>query len=208
VFKRRKRQSWKGWLSDQIYPRGGVRRAVRYQWHRLRRLPDPPHRIARGVFAGTFANFPPIFGFQMPVAALLAWALRGNILAAVLATLLSNPFTTPLIAFVSLNLGHWILGSAQGVSLNGVFLAFAGAGADLWHNMRALFTAETAQWDGLVRFWHQIYWPYTVGSILPGLATSALLSWATIPTLTAYQGLRKRRLQKRAAHLKAENPPR
>lgn len=206
MFKRRKPQSWSAWAQGQVYPQGGFRRAATYLWHRLRRLPDPPHRIARGVFAGTFANFPPIFGFQMPVAALLAWAMRGNVLAAVLATLLSNPITTPLIALASLNLGHWMLGSAEGVSLNEVFAAFAAAGSDLWHNLRALFTAETAHWDGLILFWHRIYWPYTLGSILPGLATSALLSWLTIPTLTAYQSLRKRRLQRRAAHLKSQDP--
>ncbi|MBI1170365.1 DUF2062 domain-containing protein [bacterium] len=182
-----------------MYPRGGFKRASLYQWHRLRRLPDPPHRIARGVFAGTFVNFPPIFGFQMPAAALLAWAMRGNILAAVLATLLSNPITTPIIALVSLKLGHWMLGSAEGISLNGAFAAFAAAGADLWHNFKAIFTAETTRWEGLRLFWHRIYLPYTLGSILPGLLTSALLSWLTIPVLTAYQSLRRRRLQRRAA---------
>lgn len=205
MFKRRTPQSWRAWVIEQIYPQGGFKRAVLYQWHRLRRLPDPPHRIARGVFAGTFVNFPPIFGLQMPVAALLAWAMRGNILAAVLATFLSNPLTTPLIAIVSLKLGHWMLGTPEGISLNGVFAAFAAAGNDLWHNFMALFTDDTAQWEGLRLFWHRIYLPYTVGSILPGLAISALLSWATVPTLTAYQNLRRRRLQKRAAQRRA--PP-
>lgn len=198
MFKRRNPQTWHAWVKTQVYPRGGFRRASLYQWHRLRRLPDPPHRIARGIFAGTFVNFPPIFGLQIPAAALLAWAMRGNILAAVLATLLSNPVTTPLIAIVSLKLGHWMLGTPGGISLNAVFAAFAAAGADLWHNLTTLFTAETTSWEGLRLFWRRIYWPYTIGSILPGLVTSALLSWATIPVLTAYQTLRRRRLQKRA----------
>lgn len=202
MFKRRTPHSWSSWAKAQIYPQGGFLRAATYLWHRLRRLPDPPHRIARGVFAGTFANFPPIFGLQMPVAALLAWAMRGNVLAAVLATLLSNPVTTPLIALVSLNLGHWMLGSTEGVSLHEVFAAFGAAGGDLWHNIGAAFTDETAHWDGLILFWNRIYWPYTLGSILPGLAVSGLLSWLTIPTLTAYQSLRKRRLQRRAAERK------
>lgn len=205
MFKRRTPLSWTAWAKSQIYPVGGYWRASLYQLHRLRRLPDPPHRIARGVFVGTFVNFPPIFGLQMPVAALLAWAVRGNILAAVLATLLSNPVTTPLIALVSLKLGHWMLGTPEGISLRDVFAAFSAAGGDLWHTFRAVFTDETAHWDGLILFWERIYWPYTLGSILPGLATSALFGWATIPTLTAYQGLRRRRLQKRAADRKA--PP-
>ena len=186
--------TWANWARHQIYPKGGIKRALAYLWHRLRRLPDPPHRIARGVFVGTFVNFPPIFGIQMPAAVLLAWALRGNVLAAVLGTLLSNPITTPLIALVSLNLGHWMLGTPETISLNAVFAAFAGAGQDLWHNMGAAFTQETAHWDGLILFWHQIYFPYLIGSILPGLATSALFAWATVPLVTAAQALRRKRI--------------
>ena len=189
--------TWAKWALHQIYPKGGLRRAWSYLWHRLRRLPDPPHRIARGVFVGTFANFPPIFGIQMPVAALLAWAVRGNVWAALLGTFLSNPITTPLIALVSLNLGHWMLGTPEQISLNGVFAAFAAAGQDLWHNMGAAFTSQTAHWDGLILFWHRISFPYLIGSILPGLATSALFAWVTVPIVSAAQALRRKRLHNR-----------
>ena len=202
MFKRRTPLTWTAAIKAQL----GLKRAVRYQWHRLRRLPDPPHRIALGVFAGTFVNFPPIFGLQVVAAVALAYAMRGNILAAVLATLLSNPITTPLIAVVSLSLGHWMLGTPEGLSLTSVFAAFAVAGAELWYNLTAAFTDKTAHWDGLILFWNQIYLPYLVGSILPGLATSALLAWLTIPALTAYQSLRKRRLTARAAERKAPPP--
>ena len=181
---------------------GGFRRAGLYLWHRLRRLPDPPHRIARGVFAGTFVNFPPIFGFQMIAAAGLASAMRGNVLAAVLATLLSNPVTTPMIAAASIKLGYFILGIPGNVGMAEVFAAFALAANDLWHNLRAIFGPEPTHWDGLLQFWHRIYWPYTVGSILPGLAISLLFYGLTLPALTAYQALRRRRLAARIAALR------
>ena len=197
VFKRGKPLTWAAWTKAQVYPVGGFKRAGRYLWHRLRRLPDPPHRIARGVFAGTFVNFPPIFGLQMVAAAGLAWVMRGNVLAAVLATLLSNPITTPLIAAVSIKLGYFLLGIPGGVGLNEVFAAFAIAGSELWHNFLAIFGPEPTHWYGLVNFWHRIYWPYTVGSILPGIASSLVFYWLTRPTLSAYQGLRRRRLAAR-----------
>jgi uncharacterized protein (DUF2062 family) len=171
-------------------------------WHRLRRLPDPPHRIARGVFAGTFVNFPPIFGLQMLAAAGLAWAMRGNVLAAVLATFLSNPITTPIIAAVSIKLGYFILGIPGGVDLNELFVAFAMAGGELWHNFLAIFGPGQTHWSGLANFWQRIYWPYTVGSILPGILTSLAFYWLTIPVLTAYQSLRRRRLAARVAALR------
>ncbi|MEO8245256.1 MAG: DUF2062 domain-containing protein [bacterium] len=202
MFKRRNPLSWAAWSKAQVYPQGGFRRASLYLWHRLRRLPDPPHRIARGVFAGTFANFPPILGFQMIFAAALAWAMRGNILAALLATLLSNPVTTPLIALISLKLGHWMLGTPEGINLTLVFAAFSQAAGDLWHNLRSAFGPEQAHWDGLLLFWKRIYFPYLIGSILPGLVSSLVLYWLTIPALTAYQALRRRRLKARAASLR------
>lgn len=202
VFKRRKPKSWAQWSKAQVYPAGGFKRAILYLWHRLRRLPDPPHRIARGVFAGTIVNFPPIFGLQMPAAAGLAILMRGNVLAAVLATLLSNPLTTPIIATVSLKLGYFMLGIPGGVGLNEVFDAFTLAGGEIWHNFLAIFGPETTHWNGLAQFWTRIYWPYTVGSILPGIACSLALYWLTLPTLTAYQALRRRRLAARIAALR------
>ena len=204
VFKRRTPLTWAAWAKAQVYPAGGFKRASVYMWHRLRRLPDPPHRIARGVFAGTFVNFPPIFGLQMLAAAGMAWAMRGNVLAAVLATLLSNPISTPIIAAVSIKLGYYILGIPGGVGLNEVFTAFGMAGGDLWYNLGAVFGPEPTHWGGLAHFWARIYWPYTVGSILPGIATSLALYWLTLPTLTAYQALRRRRLATRIATLRAK----
>ncbi|MBC7479199.1 MAG: DUF2062 domain-containing protein, partial [Pseudorhodobacter sp.] len=118
------------------------------------------------------------------------------------ATLLSNPITTPIIAAVSIKLGYLMLGLPGGVGITELFDAFGMAGGDLWHNLRAAFGPEPAHWEGLLHFWHRIYWPYTVGSILPGLACSTLFYSLTLPALTAYQGLRRRRLAARIAALR------
>jgi uncharacterized protein len=208
MFKRRTKPGWWRWSKEQVYPRGGFRRAAAYLWHRLRRLPDPPHRIARGVFVGTFVNFPPIFGLQLLAAAGLAFAVRGNVLAALLATFLSNPVTTPLIAVVSLRFGHWMLGTSGSLSMPGLFAAFAGAGAELWHNVQALFGPEVAHWDGLALFWERIYLPYLLGSILPGLVVSAGLAWASLMLTRTYQAMRRRRaVLRRAAKGRDGAPP-
>ncbi len=202
MFKRRNPIGWLEWLKEQVYPKRGFKRQISYVWHRLRRLPDPPHRIARGVFAGTFVNFPPILGIQMLSAAGLAWVMRGNIIAALLATFLSNPVTTPLIAWVSLETGYWMLDIPGHVNLEGVYDAFVGATSDLWNNVLAIFGPEKTHWDGLLQFWKRIYLPYMVGSILPGIAVSLISYWLTIPVLTAYQALRRRRLAARYASLR------
>lgn len=197
VFKRRNRLSVGEMLLALVYPRGGFRRATQYVVHRMRRLPDEPHRIARGVFAGTFVNFPPIFGIQFASAALIAYGMRGNILAALLCTFLSNPITTPLIAVVSLEMGYFLLGMDQHLDFIAVFAAFADAGAELWRNVKAIFTTAPTRWDKLGSFFRTIYLPYFVGSIIPGLIFSTGAYYATIPLIRAYQKLRRGKLAER-----------
>jgi len=197
VFKRRNPRSWLAWAREFVYPAGGFLRAGKYMLHRMRRLPDAPHRIARGVFAGVFVNFPPLFGVQVVSAVGLAWVMRGNLLAAALCTLLSNPLTTPLIALMSLEIGHWMLGIEQPLEVRGVFGAFADAGSELWWNFRAIFTDAATRWDSLALFWERIFLPYLVGSILPGIVFSLAAYYATIPLLRAYQKLRAVRLRER-----------
>ncbi|TMV51839.1 DUF2062 domain-containing protein, partial [Thioclava sp. BHET1] len=117
VFKRRDRRSLLQILAEAVYPRGGWIRAVSYIFHRLRRLPDEPHRIARGVAVGIFISFTPFFGFHLLFAAGLAWLIGGNIIASLLATLVGNPLTFPFIMEGSVELGSLILQQHHGMHL-------------------------------------------------------------------------------------------
>jgi hypothetical protein len=61
----------------------------------------------------------PFFGFQSLLGVLLAVILRGNKIAAVTATWISNPFTyVPLFA-ANFQLGRWLLGTDE-ISLVGI----------------------------------------------------------------------------------------
>ena len=193
VFKRRNPRTWLRFIADGFWPKGGWRRAFGYIAHRLRRLPDPPHRIARGVAAGVFVCFTPFFGFHFILAAIVAFAIQGNILAALLATFIGNPLTFPLIAALSLELGNWMLGIESGAPLPQVFNGFASAALQLWQNAMAVFGPEQAQWDRLAGFFWGVFWPYTAGGFFPGLATATAAYSLAVPVVTAYK---KRRLKK------------
>ncbi len=184
-------------MQEFVYPRGGFRRAAQYLTYRLRRLPDEPHRIARGVFAGVFVSFTPLFGFHFLSAAGLAWLMRGNILAALLATFIGNPLTTPFIALSSVELGHWMTGIDAPLDFVSIVAAFSDAGVEIWQNIRAIFTADPTDWSRLGTFFHYIYWPYLVGGILPGLVVSTLFYWAAIPLVRTYQKIRATTLRDR-----------
>ncbi len=184
-------------LADWVYPKGGWGRAISYVLHRLRRLPDPPHRIARGVAAGVFVCYTPFFGLHFFLAAFLAFLMQGNIVAALLATFFGNPVTFPLIAAACLELGNWMLGTDYGLPLPMVFDAFTQATSQLWENFLAIFTPKVAHWDQLSRFYDQVFWPYLVGGLVPGVASGIAAYMLTRPAVAAYQRARIKRLKMR-----------
>lgn len=190
VFKRRDPLSWGAWLREQVYPRSGFKRATQYVIHRMRRLPDQPHRVARGVFAGSLVGFLPLPGLQFVAAWAASRLIRGNLLAALLATFNTNPVTTPFFAVMAMTLGHWILGIEKPLSWEYISGATEKAASDLWFNVQAIFTSDVTRWDGLIQFWHEIYWPYFIGALGPGIILSLIGYYITIPLVAAYQKAR------------------
>lgn len=205
VFKRREKLPFLRKLWELIYPKGGWARAARYVWHRLRRLPDPPHRIARGVFAGVIVSFTPFFGFHFVIAALISLLIRGNAIAGVMATFFGNPLTFPFIAVGSMQLGHWILGSiyTEGAT-HSLMSSFAGAWQDLKHNFWAMFNAETADWAKLGTFYDEIFLPYMVGGLILGPIAGVICYYLSVPIITAYKNRRKGRLKKKLTEIRAK----
>ena len=203
VFKRRDRRPlWRA-VVDFLWPRGGWARAFGYVKHRLQRLPDTPEKIGRGIWAGVFAAFTPFYGLHFFVAALLAMVMRGNIVAALLGTFFGNPLTYVPIGVVSLGMGHWLLGMPPKAdierSLGG---KFADAGADLWHNFTAMFTPARADWHGLAIFYDEVFLPYLVGGIIPGIVAATACYVAFVPLIGAYQNRRRKRLRAKLDQLR------
>ncbi|WP_343116203.1 DUF2062 domain-containing protein [Ostreiculturibacter nitratireducens] len=205
VFKRRAKRSYARILAEAFYPRGGWTRAFHYVRHRLHRLPDKPYRIARGVAAGVFVSFTPFFGLHFIFAALVAKLIRGNILASLLATFFGNPLTFPIIGFVSLKLGHLILGTRFDVAAHASLLSsFTSAGGELKDNFFAIFTDETAHWESLIGFFDSVFLPYLVGGIVPGIMTGVAFYYLSEPVIAAYQKRRRKKLKERFEKLKAK----
>ncbi|MBO9468042.1 DUF2062 domain-containing protein [Tropicibacter sp. R15_0] len=208
VFKRRDRRPiWKIVL-EFFWPRGGWGRAAQYVQHRLRRLPDPPHRIARGIFAGVFTTFTPFYGLHFFTAALIALAMRGNLLAAILSTFFGNPLTYVPIGVASMKTGYWLLGLEGSEEHGGLVHKFVKAGEDLWDNLVSIFYGSKVDWTDLGIFYDEVFYPYMIGGILPGLLTATVCYYVSLPLITAYQNRRKGALKARLATLrkkKAEN---
>ena len=192
IFKRRDPKPTLRAVAEFLWPRGGWTRAFHYVKHRMRRLPNSPERIARGIWAGVFITFTPLFGFHFVAAALLARLMKGNMLAGLMATFVGNPFTFVFIALASLKTGHWLLGTEMTEGeLRSLSRKFGQAGSDLWHNFVAAFTDARMDWSGLAIFSRDVFYPYLIGGILPGIFFATLSYYLAVPVLRAYQKRRK-----------------
>ncbi len=205
MFKRRDQRPWARILTEWVYPRGGWTRAFQYVQHRLSRLPGTPESIARGIFVGALTAFTPFFGIHFVIAAVLAKMVRGNILAALIGTFVGNPLTYVPIALVSLEFGHFMLGTEmRGRVEDGLFHKFGGALGDLWHNIQAVFTHERAHWDELHIFYDDVFFPWMVGGIIPGVICGIICYYLSVPVIRAYQKRRVARMQKKIRKMREQ----
>jgi uncharacterized protein (DUF2062 family) len=179
IFKRRAALSWVGRLRSWFAPAKGWRRGFAYIGRRVQRLPDTPHRIALGFACGVMSSFTPLFGFHFVIAALLALAVRGNVLASAMGTFMGNPVTFPLIAGSALSCGAWMMGESE--------------------HLRAFTPAMV--FEDFDLFLRAVFVPYLVGGIAPGLFAATGIYFLVRPVIAAYQ---KRRRSKLAAAAKAE----
>lgn len=185
IFKRRKKLSIATRLRDFISPRKGWRRAFRYIGKRVQRLPDTPHRIALGFACGSMASFSPFFTLHFFVAALYAWIVRGNIIAAAFGTIVGNPITFPFIAAACLKTGNWLLGRSDGVE-----------------NLEALSFSYVS--ENPIEFLDLIFTPYLIGGLVPGLICGVACYVALRPVVGRFQKRRREVLASRARVLVGE----
>lgn len=203
IFKRRDPKTFLRATAELLWPRGGWGRAFHYVKHRVRRLPDSPERIARGIWAGVFITFTPLFGFHFFFAALIAKTMKGNILASLMATFVGNPLTFVFITLASLKTGHWMLGTElQEGELRALSRKFADAGSDLWHNFISIFTPAQMDWSGLAIFSRDVFYPYLMGGIVSGIFFGTVAYYVSVPLLRAYQKRRRGLIKQKFEALK------
>lgn len=205
MFKRRNKKTYWETTVESVYPRKGWRRGLDYMSHRIKRLPDTPHKIAMGIACGVFVTFTPFFGVHFFLAWFLALVFRGNVFAALLATFIGNPLTFPVIAATSYKLGLWMLGLGYEQTVwASLRNSFEDAFGTLWQNIKSLFGYEGGSWDGFLEFAREVFLPYLVGGIIPGIVTAAIFYIFSKPLIAGYQKRRKLKIAERMARWAAK----
>ncbi len=120
-------------IRDVVWPRMGLRRYSRYLVKRVMRLSASPHAIAAGVASGAAVSMLPLIGLHFFLGFVLAFATRGNMIAAAIGTAWGNPLTFPFFFAAAYGLGDLILGGG-GVS-TGEQAQLAATGEQLSHGL-------------------------------------------------------------------------
>ncbi|WP_276469399.1 DUF2062 domain-containing protein [Roseinatronobacter bogoriensis] len=197
MFKRRSPRNFRQSLVNLFIPGGGWGRSANYVMHRLRRLPDSPERIAKGIAAGVGVSCLPLFGLHFVAAASIAWALRGNILASLLATFFGNPFTFPLIVVSSMELGSFLLGRERSIKASEAMNAFGAIWGEFGRNFLAIFSSDPIVWEKLGKFGDDVFVPYMLGGSFIGLVCGVIAYFLSLPLIRAYRNRRLKKLQER-----------
>ena len=107
LFKRKNKQSIWSKARDVIWPRCGWKRSFLYIKHRVLRLPHSTHDIAMGLSAGCVVSWTPTWGLQLLQCFVFCKITRANFLAALLGSLFGNPWTFPILIWISYMAGSF-----------------------------------------------------------------------------------------------------
>ncbi|MDP1729877.1 MAG: DUF2062 domain-containing protein [Devosia sp.] len=107
---KKRKKPFKDRFRNAIWPKMGLRRYVVYLKNKVLRLSASPHAIAAGFASGAAVSIFPFVGFHFLLGFVLAFIVRGNLLAAALGTAVGNPLTFPFIFSATYQLGELMLG--------------------------------------------------------------------------------------------------
>ena len=161
---------------------GWVRLAT-YLKHRVLRLSDTPRNIALGLAIGAGVSFSPLMFTHFIQGAIIAFVLRANIPAALIGTIIGNPWTFPVIWWASITLGS---------------IMFSTFGFPADHNIPDVVTTSIL-WDML---WHdpmRLLMPWMLGGYILCAIVIALTYPLYLWLIKAAQSARAKVMQ-RAAH--------
>ncbi|MGJ3260714.1 MAG: DUF2062 domain-containing protein [Rhodospirillales bacterium] len=176
-----------------LWPKTGWRRATRYLLYRMGRLPGTGYAVAGGFAWGAAMSFTPFIGLHILLSILGAWLSRCSVVAAIIGTVVGNPWTFPFIWI-------WLYNS-------GVAMGFGQTVVDAEAmDFTALFGAVTeATLRGDWAFIGEYALPVLMPMMVAAIPTTVIV-WVTFflllkPVIERYKIAAYKRRQARAAEL-------
>ena len=173
---RKRRKDTLAHVREWLWPSIGWVGLLRFMEIRLKRRNGSAHSIAMGFAAGAFASCTPFLGGHSFLAVAIAWPTGGSILAAVIGTIVGNPWTFPFIWVTSFELGIKLMGRNPDKTALPEKIVFS--------HLR----------DNLDVYWDKYLLPMTIGGTLIGLAVGLFFYILLRVNISQYRKLRAHRL--------------
>ena len=199
MFSRRKELPFWARLKGWLWPSMGWRRLGVYLLMRLTRLTGTAHSIALGFACGSAVSFTPFVGFHIVLSMLVAYVVRGHVIASAVGTVVGNPWTFPFIWLATYKTGQVMLGNAEAAAspavtmFKNVIIDFcdllwpALTGAISWQALKLVLLDLSA-----------LVWPMLIGSLPLALLAGVVTYFPLVRAIRAFQDARQRRLERRA----------
>ncbi|WNJ98541.1 DUF2062 domain-containing protein [Thalassospiraceae bacterium LMO-JJ14] len=176
-----------------VWPEMGWRRATRYLMYRIGRLPGSGYAIAGGFAWGAAMSFTPFIGLHIVMSAFGAWLSRCSIVAAVLGTIIGNPWTFPFI---------WIWLYKSGVAMG---FGQRGVNAEAM-DFSALFGSITeatlrGEWSFIAEHAMPVLTPMLASAIPTSVIVWVIFFLLLKPVIERYKSAALKRRAARAAEL-------
>ncbi|MGB1361098.1 MAG: DUF2062 domain-containing protein [Alphaproteobacteria bacterium] len=202
MFKTRKKKKTINKLRDFIYPKIGFKRSIKYTGHRLGRMNASPYQIACGFAVGAGVSFTPFLGFHFIISAIIAFILRGSIVASAIGTIVGNPLTFPFIWAVVYSTGVNMLGIEQSADVGEIFLFTLEKFNEInsWHLLFVTSPSSAMDiWEDYVYMWSQLFdviYPLIIGSTVWLVVVWAVFFAGLYPLIASYKKKRNNKLKK------------
>jgi uncharacterized protein (DUF2062 family) len=140
------------------------KRQLRYFYLRFVRIRAHPKDIARGMAMGLLLGMTPTYGFQMPLAILLAAALKENKIAPLLGVQITNPVSFPIIYTLNYKIGLFILGRPNNIPIT-----------------------DTLEFHNLLKMSMDIFLPLWIGGFVLGIVVATIGYFITLKLVLFYR---------------------
>jgi uncharacterized protein (DUF2062 family) len=193
---KKRKKPFKDRLRNAIWPKMGLRRYVMYLKNKVLRLSASPHAVAAGFASGATVSIFPFVGFHFLLGFVLAFIVRGNLLAAALGTAVGNPLTFPFIFSATYQLGDKMLGLFAPLTAETVLDVEQSseimAEGPLGHSLEAVLPAMKNM---------------IVGAVPLSIITFGIFYWLIYTLVSRFQAARRARLAKRDTREGHTPPP-
>ena len=148
-----------------LWPTMGLSRYLQYLKLKITRIKGSDYSIAAGFACGAAVSMTPFLGLHFIMGAILAWLIGGNVFVSAIGTAVGNPWTFPIIFYLSNDLGNRILGSDGDMTSMGEMLHLV---KHLMFDLKNAVSGESLMHSGSDHIWQ------TTVDLFVGLQTMIL----------------------------------